>query len=48
VIFDVDGMLADAERDGHRLAFNTACAAHGLDITWGVGCRDDLNQSKWR
>lgn len=36
VIFDVDDTLADTERDGHRLAFNAAFAAHGLDITWGV------------
>jgi HAD superfamily hydrolase (TIGR01509 family) len=36
VIFDVDGTLADTERDGHRPAFNVAFAAHGLDITWDV------------
>jgi HAD superfamily hydrolase (TIGR01509 family) len=36
VIFDVDGTLADTERDGHRPSFNAAFAAHGLDITWGV------------
>ena len=36
VIFDVDGTLAETERDGHRPAFNAAFAAHGLDITWGV------------
>ncbi|MGH3564401.1 MAG: HAD family hydrolase, partial [Mycobacterium sp.] len=36
VIFDVDGTLADTERDGHRPSFNDAFAAHGLDITWGV------------
>ena len=35
VIFDVDGTLADTERDGHRPAFNAAFAAHGLDIEWG-------------
>lgn len=35
VIFDVDGTLADTERDGHRPAFNTAFARHGLDIAWG-------------
>lgn len=34
VIFDVDGTLADTERDGHRPAFNTAFAAHGIDISW--------------
>ncbi len=36
VIFDVDGTLADTERDGHRRAFNEAFARHGLDITWDV------------
>lgn len=35
VIFDVDGTLADTERDGHRPAFNAAFAAHDLDIEWG-------------
>jgi beta-phosphoglucomutase-like phosphatase (HAD superfamily) len=34
VIFDLDGALADLERDGQRIAFNGAFAAHGLDITW--------------
>lgn len=34
VIFDVDGTLADTERDGHRPAFNAAFAAHGLDVHW--------------
>lgn len=34
VIFDVDGTLADTERDGHRPAFNEAFAIHGLDIDW--------------
>ncbi|AOS94987.2 hypothetical protein AN480_28540 (plasmid) [Mycobacterium intracellulare subsp. chimaera] len=34
VIFDVDGTLADTERDGHRPAFNAAFTAHGLDIYW--------------
>lgn len=36
VIFDVDGTLADTERDGHRPSFNAAFAAHALDIVWGV------------
>ncbi|TXH32145.1 MAG: HAD family hydrolase [Rhodospirillaceae bacterium] len=34
VIFDVDGTLADTEREGHRPAFNAAFVAHGLDISW--------------
>ena len=35
-IFDVDGTLADTERDGHRVAFNQAFAAAGLDWQWDV------------
>ncbi|BBY21856.1 hypothetical protein [Mycobacterium stomatepiae] len=34
VVFDVDGTLADTERNGHRLAFNDAFAQHGLNINW--------------
>lgn len=36
LIFDVDGTLADTERDGHRLAFNAAFREFGLDWTWDV------------
>lgn len=36
LIFDVDGTLADTERDGHRPAFNAAFAEAGLDWHWGV------------
>lgn len=35
VIFDLDA-LTDIECDGHRLAFNAAFAAHGLDIEWSA------------
>lgn len=34
LIFDVDGTLADTERDGHRVAFNRAFADAGLDWQW--------------
>lgn len=34
LIFDVDGTLADTERDGHRVAFNEAFAAAGLPWHW--------------
>lgn len=34
LIFDVDGTLADTEGDGHRVAFNQAFAAAGLDWRW--------------
>ncbi|HIK18445.1 MAG TPA: HAD family hydrolase [Leptolyngbyaceae cyanobacterium M33_DOE_097] len=36
LIFDVDGTLADTERDGHRVAFNQAFAEAGLDWEWTV------------
>lgn len=36
LIFDVDGTLADTERDGHRPAFNAAFAEAGLDWEWTV------------
>lgn len=34
LIFDVDGTLADTERDGHRLAFNAAFRELGVDWVW--------------
>lgn len=36
LIFDVDGTLADTERDGHRVAFNRAFQELGIDWTWDV------------
>jgi len=36
IIFDVDGTVADTERDGHRVAFNKVFAARGLGIEWDV------------
>ncbi|NQY26306.1 MAG: HAD family hydrolase [Piscirickettsiaceae bacterium] len=34
IIFDVDGTLAETERDGHRIAFNQAFDDAGLDWHW--------------
>lgn len=34
LIFDVDGTLADTERDGHRVAFNQAFEEYKLDWHW--------------
>ncbi len=36
LLFDVDGTLADTERDGHRPAFNAAFREYGLDWNWDV------------
>ena len=42
LIFDVDGTLADTERDGHRPAFNAAFAEAGLDWEWSVELYGEL------
>ena len=42
LIFDVDGTLANTERDGHRVAFNQAFAAAGLDWHWSVDFYGEL------
>jgi len=36
LIFDVDGTLADTERDGHRVAYNAAFGELGLNWHWNV------------
>jgi HAD superfamily hydrolase (TIGR01509 family) len=36
LIFDVDGTLADTERDAHRVAFNDTFTAHHLDWYWSA------------
>lgn len=36
VVFDVDGTLADSERDGHRVAFNEAFADARLPDRWDI------------
>lgn len=42
LLFDVDGTLADTERDGHRVAFNRAFAEAGLDWVWDVPLYGEL------
>lgn len=42
LIFDVDGTLAETERDGHRVAFNQAFAAAALDWDWSVDLYGEL------
>ena len=36
LLFDVDGTLADTERDGHRVAFNAAFDEYGIGWNWDV------------
>ena len=42
LIFDVDGTLADTERDGHRPAFNAAFADAGLPWHWDEALYGEL------
>ena len=42
LIFDVDGTLADTERDGHRPSFNLAFREFGLDWEWDVALYGEL------
>ncbi|OHC61568.1 MAG: hypothetical protein A2040_12185 [Rhodocyclales bacterium GWA2_65_19] len=42
LIFDVDGTLADTERDGHRLAFNAAFAEADLAWNWDPALYGEL------
>lgn len=42
MVFDVDGTLVDSERHGHRVAFNAAFAAAGLDYSW-----DEESYGRW-
>ncbi|MGC9385372.1 MAG: HAD family hydrolase [Hydrogenovibrio sp.] len=42
LLFDVDGTLADTERDGHRVAFNMAFEQAGLDWHWNEALYGEL------
>lgn len=44
VVFDVDGTLAETERDGHRVAFNKAFRDYGLPYQWSVAEYGELLQ----
>lgn len=36
LFFDMDGVIIDTEKDGHRVAFNTAFVEFGINIHWDV------------
>jgi phosphoglycolate phosphatase-like HAD superfamily hydrolase len=36
LLFDCDGVLADTERDGHRVSFNKAFGENGFGFEWDV------------
>ena len=42
LVFDCDGVLAETERDGHRIAFNRTFAAKGYDLEWDVALYQEL------
>lgn len=42
LIFDCDGVLAETERDGHRVAFNRMFADKGYGIEWDVALYQEL------
>jgi HAD superfamily hydrolase (TIGR01509 family) len=42
IIFDCDGVLVDTERDVHRVAFNRAFQALGIDAEWDVELYGEL------
>ncbi|MDX8402781.1 MAG: HAD-IA family hydrolase [Mariprofundaceae bacterium] len=42
ILWDVDGTLADTERDGHRVAFNIAFEEAGLNRRWDVPTYGEL------
>ena len=42
LLWDVDGTLAETERDGHRLAFNRAFADVGVPLNWDAAHYGEL------
>ena len=42
LLWDVDGTLAETERDGHRLAFNRAFADLGVPLNWDAARYGEL------
>lgn len=44
VFFDMDGVIVDTERDGHRVSFNAAFQELGIPVVWDVDLYHDLLQ----
>ena len=44
ILFDCDGVLAETERDAHRVTFNQAFRSKGVDksVEWGVELYGEL------
>ncbi len=42
LFFDMDGVIIDTEKDGHRVAFNKAFAEFGFDVHWDVDYYGEL------
>ena len=42
LIFDIDGTVADTEKDAHLVAFNQAFKAAGLDWEWSIELYGEL------
>jgi HAD superfamily hydrolase (TIGR01509 family) len=42
VFFDLDGVIVDTERDGHRVAFNLTFKEYGFDDQWDVDYYHEL------
>ena len=42
LFFDMDGVIIDTEKDGHRIAFNKAFKEFGYDVSWDVEEYGDL------
>ncbi len=42
VFFDVDGTMAETEREGHRVAYNAAFAELGYPVSWDVTLYGEL------
>jgi beta-phosphoglucomutase-like phosphatase (HAD superfamily) len=42
LLFDCDGVIAETERDAHRVTFNSAFTEKGLNIEWDVELYGEL------